>query len=256
MKHKLLRKFFLSVGVLMMVAASVHAQSRSVLGKIVTVSVNQAWTSTNIYINAGDSYLIKVTGIYEVGGSSWPPGMNDYKYPNGYGAGGGAYPDINVHSVVARIGDGEPFYIGNMRDFTADESGELSLGINDDHFGDNSGHLTSQVWALSSTLVAVEDEASMTIPVQVSMSQNYPNPFNPSTSISYRLEREGHVNLKIFNSLGQQVATLVDKYQEAGPYSVIWDSRDHHGQQVASGTYFYRLQVNGRSVSKKAVLLK
>jgi len=88
------------------------------------------------------------------------------------------------------------------------------------------------------------------------LQQNYPNPFNPSTTISYTVGaiRESpvqHVELSVYNILGQKVATLVDKKQSAGPHQIEWDASG-----LASGIYLYRLQVNEHEISKKMVLMK
>jgi uncharacterized protein (DUF362 family) len=79
----------------------------------------------------------------------------------------------------------------------------------------------------------------------------YPNPFNPSTTIQYDLPDAGHVTLVVYNTLGQMVAKLVDKQQNAGSYEVRWD-----GSGAASGLYFYRLQAGDFIDTKKAIMLK
>jgi len=82
-----------------------------------------------------------------------------------------------------------------------------------------------------------------------SLQQNYPNPFNSTTAISYQLSalrgQLSAVSLKIYNILGQEVVTLVDSRQKGGTYQVVWDGRDSGGKEVASGIYFYRLEVIG-----------
>jgi len=102
------------------------------------------------------------------------------------------------------------------------------------------------------------------IPSSFSLGQNYPNPFNPSTLIRYQLSavrgRPSAVTLKVYNVLGQEVRTLVDKKQAPGSHSVIWDGLDNFGQEVGSGIYFYRLEVIGDRLrvekSRKMVLLR
>ena len=92
-------------------------------------------------------------------------------------------------------------------------------------------------------------DASM--PTVYALGQNYPNPFNPSTTFSYQLPQSATVSLKIFNSLGQLVTTLVDETKESGYYSLTWNAVN-----VPSGIYFFRLQANNFVQTKKLVLLK
>ena len=91
---------------------------------------------------------------------------------------------------------------------------------------------------------------------QYPLAQNYPNPFNPETDISYNLPQGCHVKLSVFNIMGQKVRTLVDEYQTAGHKTVQWDARDHIGEEVASGVYFYRLQAGEYSQVRKMLMLK
>ncbi len=86
------------------------------------------------------------------------------------------------------------------------------------------------------------------------LMQNYPNPFNPSTSIEYEIPKAGLVSLIIYDSLGQDVLTLVDKYQNKGKYSVVLGA--NQTQKLASGIYFYRLTVNNGSIIKKMIFIK
>ncbi len=93
-------------------------------------------------------------------------------------------------------------------------------------------------------------------PEKFALLQNYPNPGNPSTVISYTLARDSKVNLTIYNTLGQTVKTLVDGYQAANIYKVVWDGRDDSGKEVASGVYFYRLVAGDFSATKRLIVLK
>jgi len=89
------------------------------------------------------------------------------------------------------------------------------------------------------------------VPSTYTLSQNYPNPFNPTTEIKYSVAKNGFVTLKVFNILGQEVATLFSGAQHAGDYAATFD-----GSKFASGVYFYRLQADNVSITKKLVLLK
>jgi hypothetical protein len=80
--------------------------------------------------------------------------------------------------------------------------------------------------------------------------QNYPNPFNPATTIQYVLPARTHVNIKIFNILGQEVASLVNTELEAGIHEVIWNAAS-----LPSGVYYYRLRINEIIETKKMILL-
>jgi len=83
------------------------------------------------------------------------------------------------------------------------------------------------------------------IPDNFAMHQNYPNPFNPTTTIRFDLPEAAKVRLVIYNILGQKVVTLQDQICSAGYKSVIWDGRSTGMSEVASGLYFYRLEVKG-----------
>lgn len=89
-----------------------------------------------------------------------------------------------------------------------------------------------------------------------SLGQCYPNPFNPTTTIAYSVASRTRVDLSIYNVKGELVRTLVDEMQDPNGYRVTWDGRDDHGNPVASGTYFYRLNAGGYQNTKKLQLLK
>jgi hypothetical protein len=85
---------------------------------------------------------------------------------------------------------------------------------------------------------------------------NYPNPFNPTTNIRFYLPRAGDVTLTVYNTLGQKVRTLANQRLESGDHVIQWNGENSVGQRVASGVYFYRLDTEGFSSSRKMVLLK
>ncbi|OQY72977.1 MAG: hypothetical protein B6D44_08670 [Ignavibacteriales bacterium UTCHB2] len=101
------------------------------------------------------------------------------------------------------------------------------------------------------SVVSVEESETENIPQAFILNQNYPNPFNPSTIISWQSPVGSHQTLKIYDVLGNEVATLVDEYKPAGSYEVEWDA-----SKYSSGVYFYKLQVGSFSEIKKMMLLR
>jgi hypothetical protein len=132
-----------------------------------------------------------------------------------------------------------------------DVSGSWILNVYDGASG-NEG--TLQAWGLS---ISFQEAPNIIInpqaenPSQFRLYQNYPNPFNPITCIKYDLPKSSNVKIKIFNSLGQKITTLVDTYKKSGTYSV-----DFNGSQFASGLYYYRIVTKDFSKVNKMILLK
>jgi hypothetical protein len=91
------------------------------------------------------------------------------------------------------------------------------------------------------TAVEGEDDGGR-LPSQFALAQNYPNPFNPATHIQVSLPVRSTASLRIYDTLGQLVRTLMEGEQEAGFYLLNWDGRNQAGAEVASGTYLYRLE--------------
>jgi hypothetical protein len=89
------------------------------------------------------------------------------------------------------------------------------------------------------------------IPNQFMLYNAYPNPFNPTTVISYSIPSFGFVSLKVFNSLGKEVAVLVSKHQESGKYEL-----EFRAKELSSGIYYYSLQFGDIIETKKIILLK
>ena len=89
------------------------------------------------------------------------------------------------------------------------------------------------------------------IPSRYELSQNYPNPFNPTTKIVYNIPQEGVVTLKVFNMIGQEVASLVNEVKSAGSHQINFNAKE-----LASGMYIYRIQVGSFTSAKKMLLIK
>lgn len=99
-------------------------------------------------------------------------------------------------------------------------------------------------------VVSVEDQGEIVVN-GYKLSQNYPNPFNPTTKINFELSASGFTTLKIYDMLGNEVATLVQNELTAGSHSVNFNAAN-----LASGTYLYQLNVNGTRITNKMILLK
>ena len=110
----------------------------------------------------------------------------------------------------------------------------------------------SQAFMAYSTPPFVQYESG---PNEFSLSQNFPNPFNPSTTIQYNLEKAELVTLKVYNVVGQEVATLVNSRQEAGRYTVSFNA-DAGITSISNGVYFYRLKAGSFVSMKKLVFMK
>ncbi|MCF6270015.1 MAG: T9SS type A sorting domain-containing protein [Melioribacteraceae bacterium] len=105
------------------------------------------------------------------------------------------------------------------------------------------------VWVTD--LVTDVNGESDKLPNTFELYQNYPNPFNPSTIIFYKIKENSHVQLKVYNILGQEIKTLVNKNQKAGNYKI-----EFNGNGLASGLYFYRIQAGTFTNVKKMLLIK
>lgn len=101
------------------------------------------------------------------------------------------------------------------------------------------------------TLVTGIRELGSGKPTGFELNQNYPNPFNPTTVISFTLPKAGNVTLKVYNAVGQEVATLVNGYKTAQKYNVTFDA-----SRLAGGVYFYRLESDNFTQSRKMILMK
>jgi hypothetical protein len=113
--------------------------------------------------------------------------------------------------------------------------------------GADFGVYTLQIGPVS----AIDDNVNAVVPVKYGLAQNYPNPFNPTTRIEFSLKEAGHVNLTIYDVLGQEVMKVVDKSMKAGHHWLTIKA-----QNLSSGIYFYKLSVNDFTAIKKMMLLK
>jgi hypothetical protein len=117
----------------------------------------------------------------------------------------------------------------------------------------NYGLSYPQILALYKSVTPVIEPVSTSIPKENYLFQNYPNPFNPETNISWQLTVSSHVTLKVYDILGNEIATLINEYKPAGKYNSQWSIINSN---FPSGIYFYKLTANNFSVTKKLLILK
>lgn len=124
------------------------------------------------------------------------------------------------------------------------------------YFDDPQATFVQKCWQVYDSTLPVGEIENGILPTTFELGQNYPNPFNPSTKLEFAVPTHSKVNISIFNILGQKIATLVDGEYSAGYYSVDWDSRGDDGSEVASGIYFYKLEANNYTDTKKLMLIR
>jgi len=123
----------------------------------------------------------------------------------------------------------------------------ISFEIGDGNFGSG---LFSRVAIEGTNIVSVSDDIAST-PETFSISQNYPNPFNPSTKITYSIPKSSQVLIKVYDILGNEVATLKNERMQEGRYEITFDA-----SALSSGVYFYRISANEFVDTKKMILMK
>jgi hypothetical protein len=104
--------------------------------------------------------------------------------------------------------------------------------------------------------VTVQVAPAAPLPYRFWLEQNYPNPYNATTLIRYECAVDAFVSLKVYNILGQEVATLVSERKSAGIHAVAWDSKDKNGMLLASGLYLYRIAAGPYVATKKLTILR
>ena len=159
---------------------------------------------------------------------------------------------VFINNFIPQIGDVFPFLSYQSR------SGEFTQVNFPNNVTGYIQYLSNRAQIVIDTATSVNedeieelDSEKNKIPTTYELSQNYPNPFNPSTKISWQSPVGSHQTLKIYDILGNEVATLVDEYREAGRYEVDYDASG-----LASGIYLYRIQAGSFVETKKMIFIK
>ena len=154
------------------------------------------------------------------------------------------------------------YYGATMYDLLGNDRKEFEILISMIHIivqpGEDLGRFETKIYRPDS--ITSVDPPDNNIPNSVALYQNYPNPFNPSTTISFEINRFSKVTIKIYNILGKEITTLLDKEFSPGNYNIDWDARDSKGLLLPSGVYLIRLSANNKEGNYtrtiKALLLK
>ncbi|MCK6562744.1 T9SS type A sorting domain-containing protein [bacterium] len=229
-----------------------------ILGEQITLndslpSYNSALDSSFVY-NAADiarwaTFIDPATGVWDIELAIYNPNIK-LQTAIGFNLGGSA------GSSKACDADGDAYAYYTWQPSVPDDPFAVPPPIGDNDPGFHNLR-TSEYWALLQFVIeagtAVESgENGNGVPVRFALRQNYPNPFNPSTTIRFDVTKNVPVTLRVYNSLGQLVATLLNARPFAvGTYEVNWNAG-----ALTSGVYFYRLEAGGASQTKRMVLMR
>jgi hypothetical protein len=219
-----------------------------------------------------DAWWYVVTAFDINGNESEPHEVSIVDDPPGAPQGLHAYGDTTLVSLIWRPNEESDFHRYSVyRDTVSDVATETPLGYALTEFFEDPDPPDSPMWWYvvtawdysgkesepslpdsASTLTGVQDGVS-----RLALRHASPNPFNPMTSITYELPEDALTELSVYDASGKLVRVLVRKRDvSAGVHHVIWDGRDGEGRAVASGVYFYRLQVGDEVLTKRMVMLK
>jgi hypothetical protein len=232
----------------------------------IAIAVNNNLTNPNVYQKV-------FTGTSLISANA-----NSYIY---YGIDNSSLTDSVVLSDANGFSDSEKWFALSRGDKTKTAGGDISLVVSGGPFIVHAKDSINVAYAIAAATTIdslrsaiVHSKAkylSITginvsqnkLPDNFALFQNYPNPFNPSTIISYQLPEASIVQIKIYDVLGREVATLINEQKPVGKYNIVWNGTDYKGNKVSSGVYMYRIQTvpltpNSKSftASKKMVLIK
>ena len=208
---------------------------------------------TDLVVPTGISYPIIITDI----DGDVSVGDELVAYADGQIVGATRIADLSAPIVISAWGgyhefgiDLEGYAVGDaidLRLYSAQTGEEMKVDMNLDNTEYGIG-------ILSSGTVEVMD--MLAVPEEYHLTQNYPNPFNPTTTISFSIPSEGHVQVSVYDITGRLITSLVDGNLSEGYHDVIWDGTDMFGSNVSAGLYIYSLQTEGVSLTRKMVLMK
>ena len=235
------------------------------------------WDSDGMQFNAPSEFYVRNNIVAYTDNSDYdlrnvPPADIDFglSYQNGGGDEIGSLGTVAIVDVPGFIDETTDDY-GLTASSPAVDAGELNpYGFKVQYFGDapdigayelgiaddNAPRYGPAMEILDAVLATSIEQLSDEVPSNYVLEQNFPNPFNPTTQINFTIPAAGHVKMTVHNTLGQEVAVLVDGVQPAGTFSASWDAQDQSGRALPSGIYFYRLQTESFTQTRSMILLK
>jgi len=171
-------------------------------------------------------------GIYTIG--SYPVVDSNNIFNNGYGA----FNASTSQMLMAEY------------NWWGDPTGPYHPAFNPGGLGDSTNLLVDPVPFLTDSVTGVMEHSDQCTPVVFSLQQNLPNPFTEITTIHYSCAAFSHVIIKVYNSIGQEITTLVNEPKGIGQHSIIWDAKG-----LSNGIYFYQMTVGGSQETRKCLLV-
>ncbi len=211
----------------------------------VTVAETSTLTEMDFYVNGREfNGEAKITGTANDNSGSPLKGVYVYVFNEELNSGTFAITDDEGNYSVEGLVPGNYTVFGDMIDYETEVY--TSVGID---YSSNVNHEVD-ITLTPNSITATESENDF-VADAYELAQNYPNPFNPSTVISYSIPEATVVKLSVYNTLGEEISTLVNTLQDAGTYSVQFDA-----SKLATGIYLYTLETGKFTVTKKMLLLK
>jgi photosystem II stability/assembly factor-like uncharacterized protein len=209
----------------------VYADMGVDVGVYKSTDCGDSWNSINNNLPRDDSF-------FQVAGLAINPLNNQEIYLNSFGY--GVYVSYNGGVSWSPFNNGLPRYC-NITNIAINAMDTCQLYGASEEFS---------AWSYTRVPEGVADDINYT-PDKFAILTSYPNPFNPTTTISFSLPHSGYVTLNIYSITGQKVATILDTYQQAGEYSIVWDASAY-----SSGLYLARLEAEDRIMTSKLLLLR
>ncbi len=162
-----------------------------------------------------------------------------------------------LHASFKLSGSGEAVYLVNSDTTIINEVtfGEQTTDISTGRYPNGTGTFVQMTPTFSTQnmngITGIVDNQQIELPQEYTLAQNYPNPFNPSTTISFSLPAASKVSLKIYNTVGQLMTTLVDEQLSQGNHEFQWQAAN-----MSSGIYYYSLESGAYRVTRKMILMK